>query len=102
MSKIAIIIPARYGSTRFPGKPLAMIAGRSMLGRVVDLARLVAQEYEDVTVYVTTEDQRIADHAAEIDVPCLMTGECATGSDRVLAAAKQLDHTPDFILNLQG
>lgn len=102
MSKIAIIIPARYGSTRFPGKPLAMIAGRSMLGRVVDLARLVAQEYEDVAVYVTTEDQRIADHAAEIGVPCLMTGECATGSDRVLAAAKQLDDTPDFILNLQG
>ena len=102
MTNIAIIIPARYGSTRFPGKPLAMIAGRSMLGRVVDLARSVADEYDDVAVYVTTEDQRIADHAAELDVTCLMTGACATGSDRVLAAAQQLEIQPDFILNLQG
>lgn len=102
MSNIAIIIPARYGSTRFPGKPLAQIAGRSMLGRVVDLARSVAQNYDDVGVYVTTEDQRIADHAADLGVACLMTGACATGSDRVLAAAQQLEVAPDFIVNLQG
>lgn len=100
--KIAIIIPARYGSTRLPGKPLKMIAGQTMLSRVVDLARSVAADFDDVSVYVTTDDQRIADHAAEINVDCLMTGECPTGSDRVLAAAEQLSDTPDFVLNLQG
>ncbi len=102
MSSIAIIIPARYGSTRFPGKPLAMIAGQTMLSRVVDLAHSVADGYDNVDVYVTTEDQRIADHAAEIGVKCLLTGDCKTGSDRVLAAAAQLPEVPDFILNLQG
>ena len=100
MSNIAIIIPARYGSTRFPGKPLAMIAGQSMLSRVVAVAREAAQGEASVTV--TTEDQRIADHATEIGVDCILTGKCATGSDRVLAAAEQMDTQPDFIINLQG
>lgn len=100
--RIAIAIPARYGSTRFPGKPLAEIGGQSMLSRVVDLARSI----DDVDVFVTTEDQRIADHAAEIGAECVITGDCDTGSDRVLAALKlreQSGHAmPDFVLNLQG
>ena len=96
--RIAIAIPARYGSTRFPGKPLAEIGGQSMLSRVVELARSIA----DVDVFVTTEDQRIADHAAKLGVPCIVTGDCATGSDRVLAALRQIDEWPDFVLNLQG
>lgn len=96
--RIAIAIPARYGSTRFQGKPLAEIGGQSMLSRVVDLA----QSIDDVSVFVTTEDQRIADHAREIGVSCIMTGDCATGSDRVLAALRQIDEWPDFVLNLQG
>lgn len=109
MKTIAIIIPARYGSTRFPGKPLAMIAGQTMLGRVVDLARGVADVYVDdarcaVSVCVATDDTRIADHAAEVGVACVMTGVCATGSDRVLQAVAAMDvmDTPDFVLNLQG
>lgn len=99
---IAIVIPARFGSTRFPGKPLAEIGGRSMLSRVVDLA----QSIDDVDVFVTTEDQRIADHAAEIGVECVITDECETGSDRVLAALKARAQNgkaiPEFVLNLQG
>lgn len=99
--KIAIIIPARYGSTRFPGKPLALIAGQSMLSRVVDLAREAADGRASVTV--ATEDQRIGTHAAEIGVDCIVTSdECATGSDRALEAATQMDVRPDFIINLQG
>ncbi|MEM7650470.1 MAG: manno-octulosonate cytidylyltransferase [Pseudomonadota bacterium] len=96
---IAIAIPARYGSSRFPGKPLAEIAGQSMLSRVVELANSA-----DVSrVFVTTEDQRIADHAAEIGAKCIITPEsCATGSDRVLAAIEQLDEKPEFVINLQG
>ena len=101
--KTAIIIPARYGSTRFPGKPLALIGGQSMLARVVALARSIASEFENCGVYVTTDDARIADHANEIGVECLMTSEdCQSGSDRALQAAKQLPAQPDFIINLQG
>lgn len=103
MSKTAIFIPARYGSTRFPGKPLAKIGGRSMLSRVVDVANQAAGKFDNVSVYVTTDDTRIADHAAEIGATCIMTSEdCRTGSDRVLQAAQQLDENPDFVLNLQG
>jgi len=100
--RIAIAIPARYGSTRFPGKPLAEIGGKSMLARVVELAKSIA----DIDVFVTTEDQRIADHAKEIGAECVITGECETGSDRVLAALKAREEAgtplPDFVLNLQG
>jgi 3-deoxy-manno-octulosonate cytidylyltransferase (CMP-KDO synthetase) len=101
---IAIAIPARYASTRFPGKPLHVIAGQSMLSRVVDLARGVAAEYEGVEVFVTTEDQRIADHADAIGVECVMTGDdCESGSDRVLEAVKARSApAPDYVLNLQG
>jgi len=102
MMGVAIVIPARYGSTRFPGKPLAEIAGQSMLSRVVDLARTAAAQYSDIDVLVATDDQRIADHADAIGVEHVMTGECATGSDRVLAAVKESGKAPEFVLNLQG
>ena len=104
--RIAIAIPARYGSTRFPGKPLAEIGGQSMLSRVVALARDVAGDDRAISYFVTTEDQRIADHADKIGVECVMTGDCETGSDRVLAALKareaEGETMPDFVLNLQG
>lgn len=100
---IAIIIPARYTSTRFPGKPLAMIGGQSMLGRVVDLARTAASGLTDVNIAVATDDDRIAAHAREIGADAIMTpADCRTGSDRVLAAARLMKPFPDFIINLQG
>jgi 3-deoxy-manno-octulosonate cytidylyltransferase (CMP-KDO synthetase) len=99
--KIAIVIPARYGSTRFPGKPLATINGRTMLSLVVDVAKKAAGKSADV--FVTTEDQRIADHCAEIGVECVLTSEhCKTGSDRVLEAIKKKKAKYDFVINLQG
>ena len=100
--RTAIIIPARYGSTRFPGKPLTLIGGQSMLSRVVDIARQAAKQLDNVTIAVATEDERILKHCAEIDVPCVMTSDqCATGSDRVLEASKKLGDF-DFVLGLQG
>lgn len=100
---IAIIIPVRYGSTRFPGKPLAKIGGRSMLSRVVDVAREAAKGLAHVNILVATEDQRIADHAKEIGAPCMITSDtCRTGSDRALEAARSLDPAPDVVINLQG
>lgn len=103
--KTAIIIPARYASTRFPGKPLAQIAGKSMLARVVAIGRRAARDYPDmdITVLVATEDQRIADHCADLDVPCILTSEsCRTGSDRVLEAAQKSGGDYDFLISLQG
>ncbi len=101
--KTAIIIPARYASTRLPGKPLAMIAGQTMLQRVVKIAQVAAAGDPDITVHIATEHQKIADHAAELSVPCLMTSEdCLTGTDRAEDATRQLPYTPDFVLSLQG
>ena len=101
--KTAIIIPARYASTRFPGKPLAKIAGRSMLSRVVDIGRRAITGHDNVTLMVATNDQRIADHCREIGVECVMTSdECPTGSDRVLEAAQKSSGGFDFLVSLQG
>jgi len=101
--KTAIIIPARYGSTRFPGKPLAKLAGKTVLERVVEIARTAAATHSDTAVYVTTDDARIEAEAKRLNVPCLMTSEdCSTGTDRVNAATAQLTEAPDLIINLQG
>ncbi|HBM91103.1 MAG TPA: 3-deoxy-manno-octulosonate cytidylyltransferase [Rhodospirillaceae bacterium] len=99
----AIIIPARYGSTRFPGKPLAKIAGKTMLERVVNLARKAAQDDPSIHIIVATDDERIKTHAIELNATCVMTPvSCPTGTDRVSEAVKKLDFMPNFILNLQG
>ncbi len=101
--KTAIIIPARYASTRFPGKPLTMIGGQSMLSRVVDVARKAIESLDNVTLAVATEDERILKHAKELDVQAIMTSnDCKTGSDRVLEALKKLDNEYDFVIGLQG
>jgi len=97
----AIIIPARYGSTRFPGKPLALLKGRAVLEHVVDHAREAASD--GTSLHVATDDSRIADFCAQKNIPVLMTPlDLATGTDRCLHAARQLTTQPDFIINLQG
>jgi 3-deoxy-manno-octulosonate cytidylyltransferase (CMP-KDO synthetase) len=99
---IAIVIPARYASTRFPGKPLAKIAGVSMLERVYRLA-LKASDGLDAAILIATEDQRIVDHAKTFGAHCVLTpDDCPTGSDRVLAAVKTMKTRPEFVLNMQG
>jgi 3-deoxy-manno-octulosonate cytidylyltransferase (CMP-KDO synthetase) len=101
--KLAIGIPARYASTRFPGKPLAMIQGLSMLERVYRTAKIAAAGYDEIEIFITTEDKRIAQHAEDIGAICIHTPPSSpTGSDRVLSALRQLDNWPDFIVNLQG
>lgn len=101
--KTAIIIPARYGSTRFPGKPLALLAGKTVLERVADIARNVVSQISDVTYHVATDDQRIADVCIQHHIPVILTpADFETGTDRVMAAVNTLPDTPDFIINLQG
>ncbi len=95
----AIIIPARYGSTRFPGKPLYKLAGKTLLQHVCDAAKKVAR----AQTIVATDDQRIFKHAQELGVTPVMTPEsCASGTDRVLAALQQLTTQPEYVINLQG
>lgn len=101
---IALIIPARYGSTRFPGKPLAEIGGKSMLSHVVEVARKAAKGHDDIRIAVATEDERIQRHCeVDIDVTCIMTSDnCRTGSDRINEAAQALSPAPGFVINIQG
>lgn len=101
--KTAIIIPARYASTRFPGKPLTMIGGQTMLSRVVVLAHKAMEDIEgDITLAVATEDERILKHASDLGVHGVITSDnCKTGSDRVLEALKKIGNF-DFVIGLQG
>lgn len=98
--QIAVIIPARYGSSRFPGKPLAAIAGVSLLERVWRLAS--AAEGID-RVLVATDDLRIRGHAEAFGATVLMTPEsCRNGTERVADALAQLPDSVDAVINLQG
>ncbi|WP_058534378.1 3-deoxy-manno-octulosonate cytidylyltransferase [Legionella saoudiensis] len=99
----AIIIPARYASTRLPGKPLALIRGQTMLQRVVALSRAAAVGLNDISIIVATDDQRIVEHCQTLEVDVVMTSANAlTGTDRVAEAVRQMPCRPDFVLNMQG
>ncbi|MGF1543120.1 MAG: 3-deoxy-manno-octulosonate cytidylyltransferase [Parvularculaceae bacterium] len=101
--KTLIVIPARYGSSRFPGKPLAKIAGRSMVTRVAARARAAADALGDARAVVATDDARIADDCAAAGFEAVITGaDLPSGSDRALAAARELGVRPARIVNLQG
>lgn len=103
MAKSIIIIPARYHSSRFPGKPLTKIAGKTMLQRVHEIAATAAQTAPNTQVLIATDDDRIEKHALDIGAKVVMTPEsCKTGSDRALAACEQLAEKPDIVINLQG
>ncbi len=97
-----IVIPARYGSTRFPAKPLQLIAGKSLLSRVAHVATLAAAQ-TGARLVIATDDARIEAHAAEIGVASVMTDPALpSGTDRAYAAAQAFDPTVDFVVNLQG
>jgi 3-deoxy-manno-octulosonate cytidylyltransferase (CMP-KDO synthetase) len=96
----AIVIPARYASTRFAGKPLHPIAGISMLERVWRIAKAVEGCSR---VVIATEDTRILTHATSFGAEAVITPEtCANGSERVFAAIQEARIDEDIILNLQG
>lgn len=103
--KKVIVIPARYGSTRLPGKPLAMIGNKTMLERVTQVALDAAAGMSNTEVIIATDDDRIVEHANNVlpNVKTLKTSiSCPTGTDRAFDAISQLDERPDVIINLQG
>ncbi|TKV41699.1 3-deoxy-manno-octulosonate cytidylyltransferase [Sphingobium sp. MP9-4] len=98
-----IVIPARYGSKRFPGKPLMDIAGHSLVARVIDVAMQAAAQLNDVDVVVATDDDRIAAHVEALGVPAVMTAsDISSGTGRALAAAQSCATPPGHVVNLQG
>lgn len=97
---IAGIIPARFASSRFPGKPLADIRGKSMLQRVYEQAS--ASTLLD-TVVIATDDTRIFDHARSIGAKVVMTAaDHPSGTDRCWEALNQLDPGYRYVINIQG
>lgn len=96
--KIIAVIPARYGSTRFPGKPLASIAGKPLLQWVWEGAK---QSRHIGRVLVATDDARIAKVAKDFGAEVIMTrSDHPSGTDRIAEATQNLQ--ADWILNLQG
>lgn len=98
----AVIIPARYASTRFPGKPLAMIADKYMIQRVYEQACKSVE-----TVYIATDDQRIYDAASGFGGNAVFTSPAHTsGTDRCAEAAKiimtETGKRIDVVINVQG
>jgi 3-deoxy-manno-octulosonate cytidylyltransferase (CMP-KDO synthetase) len=95
-----VIIPARYGSTRFPGKPLADLAGKPMVVRVCERAR----ESGALAVYVATDDERVAAAVRQHGFTVVMTrADHACGTDRLAEAAGMLGLGDEHIVvNVQG
>ncbi len=99
ISAIAII-PARYHSTRLPGKPLLDICGRPMIVRVCERA-IAAKNV--ARVLVATDDERIRDAVCAAGYEAMLTSvDRASGSDRLAEAAAALDESCDIIVNVQG
>lgn len=94
------IIPARYASTRFPGKPLVDIGGKSMVLRVYEQAKK-AQLLHDVVV--ATDDERIEKHVMDFGGNVVMThADHPSGTDRCLEAAFKFNPHATSVINIQG
>ena len=100
MTPFVVVIPARYASTRFPGKPLVEINGKPMVVHVVDRAR----ESGATEVIVATDDERIAEAASAHGCTVSMTrNDHATGTDRIAEVADQRGWNDDtIVVNAQG
>jgi len=100
--KLIGIIPSRYASTRFPGKPLVNINGKSMIQRVYEQAKVVLND-----VYVATDDNRIAEEVINFGGKVVMTSEShQSGTDRIAEAVNKIEKDNeknyDIVINIQG
>ena len=96
-NEIIGVIPARYNSTRLPGKPLKEIAGKPMIYWVAkQVEKSKIKEY-----IVATDDQRILDECLKFDIPAILTSQsCRNGTERVAEVATKIES--NFYLNIQG
>jgi 3-deoxy-manno-octulosonate cytidylyltransferase (CMP-KDO synthetase) len=98
--RIVGIIPARYASTRFPGKPLVDIGGKSMIQRVYEQAKKSLALAE---VVVATDDSRIEKHVKDFGGAVIMTAtEHQSGTDRCFEVVQKLENPADVVINIQG
>ena len=96
--KCCVVIPARYKSSRLPGKPLLNILGKKLIIRVSEIA---SEAVGIENVFIATDDKRIANTVNDAGYKFIMTSESAlTGTDRVAEAAQKLDY--EVIVNVQG
>lgn len=96
--KFVAIIPARYASTRFPGKPLAVLGGKPVIQRVYEQVSSVVNE-----VHVATDDERIRQCVEQFGGHAVMTrSDHKSGTDRIEEAAEKTGTTADVIINVQG
>lgn len=96
--RVLAVIPARYESSRFPGKPLTDIKGKTMIRRIFEQVSACPDIDE---VLVATDDERIFEEARSFAAPVVMTSpECRSGTDRVAQAVKGLG--ADAVINVQG
>ncbi len=94
------VIPARYASTRFPGKPLALVAGKPMIQCVYERAQRSAMLTD---LFVATDDERIVTAVEAFGGKVMMTRpEHQSGSDRIAEVAQQIRPHPDLVVNIQG
>ena len=92
------LIPARYASTRFPGKPLAKLGGKSVIQRVYEQVNKMVDE-----TYVATDDQRIFDAVEAFGGEVVMTrSDHKSGTDRIEEAAEKIGGDYDVVVNVQG
>ena len=92
------LIPARYASTRFPGKPLAMLGGKSVIQRVYEQVSQMVDE-----TYVATDDQRIFDAVEAFGGKVVMTrSDHKSGTDRIEEAVEKIGGDYDVVVNVQG
>jgi 3-deoxy-manno-octulosonate cytidylyltransferase (CMP-KDO synthetase) len=93
-----VVIPARYKSSRFPGKPLIDLNGKTMIQRTYDQC---LKCFPKEKVFVATEDSRIVDHCNKLGMNVILTSDnCLTGTDRIAEVAKIID--VDYYINVQG
>jgi 3-deoxy-manno-octulosonate cytidylyltransferase (CMP-KDO synthetase) len=98
LAKVVVVIPARYGSTRLPGKPLVSLVGKPMIQRVYERAKLAKQVNE---VIVATDDERIVKAVESFGGEARMTrADHRTGTERVAEVAAHVDG--DIFVNVQG
>ena len=96
--KFIAIIPARYASTRFPGKPLALLGGRPVIQHVYEKAAQALDE-----AYVATDDERIARVVESFGGHAIMTrADHKSGTDRIEEAAEKIGTDADVVINIQG
>lgn len=96
--KFIAIIPARYASTRFPGKPLVDMLGKPMIQRVYEQVKKAVEE-----VWVATDDSRIFDAVEAFDGKAVMTStQHRSGTDRIQEAYTKINQPFDVIINVQG